>query len=134
MARPNLGVEHVDKLAGEPPTKLRLKVILMTLTGELSVNDAAERLGVGASRFHELRDEALCGALDALAPKPAGRPRNEPTPLRVLDLEEDLQRLRYELELERVRTQLLITMPEVVGKRWPPREGGRGGAGRNSRS
>jgi hypothetical protein len=137
MSRPNLGVEHVDKLAGERETKTRLKVILRTLTGELAVNDAAEQIGVRPSRFHELRDEALMGALDALAPKPPGRPPSAcSVSQRELDLAEALDAARYQLDAERVRTQLLLSIPEVVlGKAKPSRleRGDRGGAGSRTR-
>jgi hypothetical protein len=132
-----MGVEHVEKLAGDREPKARLKTILRVLAGELSVNEGAEQLGVCPSRFHELRDEALRGALDALAPKTPGRPRSARSPgLRELDLEQELDATRYQLEVERVRTQLLLTMPEVVvGKARPPRvEGGnRGGGGSNKK-
>ncbi len=137
MSRPNLGAEHVEKLAGDRATKARLKTILRTLSGELSVNDGAEHLGVCLSRFHELRDEALMGALDALSPKVPGRPATEAAPQRrVLELEEELDATRYQLEVERVRSELLLSIPEViVGKRRPPRmeRGARGGDGWRTR-
>lgn len=136
MSRPNLGLEHVEKLAGDRETKARLRAILETLEGSASVHDAAERLCVSPQRFAELRDQALMGALDALGPRPAGRP---PSPaqetLAVLDLKRELDQTRYQLEVERVRTQILMVMPElVVGKARPPREkrGARGGAGKST--
>lgn len=138
MSRPNLGVDHVDKLAGERETKARLKVVLRTMSRELSVNDAAEQLGVCVSRFHELRDEALLGALEALAPKAAGRPASAPSvSLRVVELEEELDATRYQLEVQRVRNELLISMPQIVlGKARPPRvrSEGRGGDGRSTKT
>lgn len=131
MSRPNLGLEHVEKLAGERESKARLKTILETLCGDLSVNDAAERLGVGVSRFAQLRDEALAGALESLDPRPAGRPvRATVVSAKVLELERELDATRRQLELERVRTQILVAMPGLVpGKASPPRRagGGRGG-------
>lgn len=137
MTRPTLGADHVEKLAGERETKSRLKLILLTLSGELSVNVAAEQMGVCLSRFHELRDGALMGALDALSPRPPGRPPKEATTsVRVLELERALDTTRYQLEVERVRAELLLTMPEVVrGKVRPPRRtgGGCGGDGRDTR-
>ena len=133
MSRPNLGLEHVEKLAGERESKARLKAILETLCGDLSVNDAAERLGVGPSRFAQLRDEALAGALESLDPRPAGRPaRGAVVSAKVLELERELDATRRQLELERVRTQILVAMPGLVpGKAQPPRRagGGRGGVG-----
>jgi len=133
MSRPVLGLEHVEKLAGDRQTKSRVKAVLRTLSGELSVNDAAELLGVCPSRFHELRDEMLMGALEALAPKAPGRPPGVEAPhRRVLELQEELERTRYELEVERVRVDLMLAVPGVlVGKPHPPRRvrGARGGAG-----
>src|SRR5687768_10085276 len=101
MPRPNLGIEHVEKLEGERETKARLKTILETLGGSLSVNDAAERLCVCPSRFAELRDLALLGALEALAPKPAGRPARSDgaNSLALVDLKEELDATRYQLEI-----------------------------------
>ena len=137
MSRPTMGIEHVEKLAGDRATKARVKTILRVLSGELSVNEGAEHLGVCPSRFHELRDELLMGAIEALAPKPAGRPPSSRAEnLRVLELEAELSRTRLDLEAERVRTQLLLTIPEVlVGKVPPPRmeRGGRGGDGKSTK-
>lgn|SRR5262249_3794000 len=137
MSRPTLGVEHVEKLAGDRETKARVKTILRVFAGELSVDEAAEHLGVCPSRFHELRDEMLMGAIEALSPKRPGRPPNPPsTSQRVLDLEQELERTRYELEVERVRCQIQLAVPEVLlGKARPPRmvRGARGGAGGRTR-
>jgi hypothetical protein len=73
------------------------------------------------------------GAIEALSPKPPGRPAvSRPESSRVVELETELRQVRFDLEAERVRTQLLLTIPEVVvGKRSPPRveRGGRGGDG-----
>ena len=137
MSRPNLGLEHVEKLAGDRASKTRVKTILRVLAGELSVAEGAEQLGIRPSRFHELRDELLMGAIEALSPKQSGRPPNPPSESqRVLELQEELDRARYELEVERVRTQLLLAMPGVVlGKRRPPRmeRDARGGEGWRTR-
>ena len=62
--------------------------LLRVLNGELSMIEGAEHLGVCFSRFHELRDDELMGALDALAPKTVGRPPGPTTPhRRVLEFE-----------------------------------------------
>jgi hypothetical protein len=137
MSRPNLGVEHVEKLAGECEAKSRLRTILETFSGTLSVNDAAERLCVAPSRFAQLRDQALMAALDSLAAKPAGRPKSAShASLALLDLRRELDETRYQLEVERVRTEILMTMPGVVlGKAAPPqaKRGDRGGAGKSTK-
>src|SRR4030095_6149736 len=79
MARPNKGLDHVDGLVGDLESKWRLKVILGTLTGELQVYEAYDALGVRPTQLANLRRMALQGALNALTPRPGGRPPKEVT-------------------------------------------------------
>jgi hypothetical protein len=72
--RPGLGVGHVDRLLGDEESKERLRVILRTTAGELTVEEACARLGIGESRFHEIRQAALQAALLALEVGPPGAP------------------------------------------------------------
>lgn len=108
MPRPNKGLGHVDALQGDPESKWRLKVVLATLTGEMLVDEAHDELGIGQSQFANLRKQALQGALDALQPKPVGRPRRvtahseaevEAMQQRIVELERDAVVLRSRLEL-----------------------------------
>jgi hypothetical protein len=66
--------EVIDRLEAHFEEKERLKAILAHLSGECTVEEACERLGIGRSRFFELRERALQGALEGLLPGPAGRP------------------------------------------------------------
>jgi hypothetical protein len=138
MSRPNMGVEHVDRLSGDAQSKARLKTILLVLQGELSVDVASERLGISPSRFHELRETALCGALEAIAPRPAGRPaRSQVKDARIAELEDELDDARMQIEIERVRSELAVLMPEVMrGKTRPPHlwRRGRGGGSKRTKS
>ena len=59
--RPGLGAGHVEAVESSEETKQRLRVILQTLSGELSVLDACEVLGVSEPHFHRLRERALTG-------------------------------------------------------------------------
>jgi transposase-like protein len=87
MSRPPAGVGHVDRLDGPEDLKWRLRVLLETLVGHISVAQACEELGVSESRLHELRRQALVGALGALMPRPPGRPAAaETTPPREQEL------------------------------------------------
>ena len=107
MPRPNKGLAHVDTLDGDLETKWRLKVVLATLSGEMLVDEAVDELDVGPTQFANLRRQALQGALDALEPKPAGRPRRsaeqsedvQALQQRIHELEHDAQLLRSRLEL-----------------------------------
>ena len=108
MARPNKGLGHVDGLQGDSEDKWRLKVVLSTLTGEMLVDEAYDELGIGPTQFANLRKQVLQGALDALQPKPAGRPKRvtarteeevEAMEQRIAELEHDAVVLRSRLEL-----------------------------------
>jgi len=114
--RPPDGVRHVDRLEGPRAQKERLRVILETLTGERSVAEACEVLGVSMARFHALRRQALQGALEALAPRPRGRPaKDEPAESRrVAELEHELSETQMDLQAALVRTELALAMPHLV--------------------
>jgi len=122
MSRPPEGVGHVDKLDGPADLKRRLRVLLDTLSGRVSVAQACEELGVSESRLHELRREALVGALGALMPKPAGRPATAATTTgREKELEGRIQELEVDLQAALVRTELALAMPELFRSKKNPR-------------
>lgn len=135
--RPPLGSGHVVGLDGDRNQKKRLRVILETLSGELSVGEACARLAIGESRFHELRHRVLQCALDGLAPRPPGRRpkevRVDPEELAFVRRENGW--LREELELSRMRTEIALVMPEVLRepKSEPPVRGGKNPARRTRR-
>jgi transposase-like protein len=114
MSRPPEGVGHVDRLEGPEDVKRRLRVLMETLLGQKSVQEACEELGVSESRLHEMRREALVGALGALLPKPSGRPpKVEPTTPRERQLEERIGELEVDLQAALVRTELALAMPHL---------------------
>ena len=114
--RPPGGVSHVMPLDGFAEQKHRLRVILDVLSGALSVRQACELLRVSESRFHQLRTEALQGALDSLAPRPSGRPRSAKVEdsAQVEQLREQIRQLELELQAALVRTELALAMPQVL--------------------
>src|SRR5215472_14570318 len=97
--RPADGIGHVDRLDGPEELKQRLKVLLSTLDGNKSVAEACAELGVSESRLHELRKEALEGALRALQPRPSGRPaKQEPATPRERELEAHIKELEEDVQ------------------------------------
>ena len=84
----------------------RTSVMLLTLSGQWSVEEGYERLGMKRTRFQDLRRRMLKAAVFALEGGVSGRPR------RVVEPEsEELRGLRSELdqvahELARTRAQL----------------------------
>lgn len=116
MARPPDGLKHVDRLAGPDRSKRRLRVILQTLTGERTVDEACEELGVSEARFHVLRRRALEGALAGLTPGRPGRPSKPPPtpPSRVEQLEQELDEVRTQLWAAEIREEIALTMPHLL--------------------
>jgi hypothetical protein len=112
--RPPKGLGHIDSLSGNAEEKERLKAILATLAGDLTVKAACERLGVSESRFHEIRCSALEGMLHALAPRPPGRPAKERKPEEVEHLEARVSWLEEELQVARLQTEVALWKPSLL--------------------
>jgi hypothetical protein len=110
------GPAYVDKLEGSVQTKERLKVILQTMRGDLTVLEACAQLGVSTQRFHQLREEAMQGALQALEPRPAGRPSRPPTPAeeQVEQLQKELAHKEFAVRAAQVREEIALVLPRVV--------------------
>jgi transposase-like protein len=110
----------VDRLDGDEEAKRRLRVVIETLSGERSVEDACAALHVSASRFHEMRREALQAALEGLAPGASGRPKHpgpEADPERLATLQRENEELQAELLASMVRTEIALGMPHLFTKK-----------------
>lgn len=115
MGRPNKGVGHVDGLDAATAEKDRLRAILETITGDLSVEDACARLGIHRAQFQDLRHRALQGAVTALQPGRPGRPpKQEAAEEAIEQLRAEKAELEQELKLTRLRLELAIVLPEVL--------------------
>lgn len=116
MGRPNKALGHVDGLDAGDLEKTRLRAILATITGELSVQDACMQLGIRRARFAELRQKALQAACSSLAPRPPGRPRRRDVEedQRITALAAENTRLDRELRAAGIRTELALAMPEII--------------------
>ncbi len=126
--RPPLGVKLVDRQEGTAEAKLRLKIIIETLSGERTIPSACEVLGINESAFHKLRERHLQESVEGLERRTPGRKRREPTPeeRRIAELEMQVKRLDRELEASRIREDLALLMPHVLEPR-RPKKGSTGG-------
>ena len=133
--RPGKGEGHVDGLSGSDASKARMKCILATLSGTITVREAAASLGLSEARFHALRQEKLQVWLDALAPRPPGRPVTE-EPVEASEMEElqrKLKELQLDLKVAQTRTELALTMPHVLKEEPEPGAVKKGGPKRRRR-
>jgi hypothetical protein len=115
--RKPVGPQIAERLEGSPAAKQRLEVILETIAGQLTVPEACQQLGIGKSRFHALRNRTLQVTLEALEPRPLGRPAKPtvPEPTEVNTLQAEVRRLRGELELAQVQLTLAHIHPALIG-------------------
>lgn len=109
------GTNLLEHLEGSERAKARLKAILETLSGERSIPEVCEELGIQESMFHRVRSEVLQTALDRLEPRPLGRPSRPASPqdLLIVELEEEKLHLQLELKAAEVRRELAEKLPRL---------------------
>ena len=78
MSRPTTGPALIDGLDGSADAKRRARLVVETLAGLVSVEEAASQLEISPQRFHVLRDELLASMIAQAEPKPTGRPPSTP--------------------------------------------------------
>jgi transposase-like protein len=127
----------VRALGGSAHARGRLEAILETVTGNASVREACERLGVKETAFYRMRTSALEAARERLEPKPMGRPPRLRTEAdrRIAELEAEIERLKKAVATSQVREELALAMPFLADNRkWREQfEEPRGEKGRDNR-
>jgi transposase-like protein len=110
------GPECVDRLEASPTARQRLKVVLEVLAGKCRVQQACQRLGVGPTQFHKIKQQVLRSALQELEPKPAGRPPQPASPqqTQVQTLQEQVADLQVQVQTAQVREELGLVLPRIV--------------------
>jgi len=114
-----LGPALADKVDGSEQAKVRLKIILQTIAGEMSIADACRQLGLSEARFHELRQQWMQDACAALEPKPVGRPKEMTVEaeLELLRLHRENKNLQMHLRAAQIREEIGIAIPHVLQPR-----------------
>ena len=109
------GPALVERLEGSASAKNRLQVILETITGNTTILQACERLGISEAMFHKLRAGVLQTALGRLEPRSAGRPRQEtgPEQLQVQLLQSQVEDLQIDLQAAQIRLEIAQAMPHL---------------------
>jgi hypothetical protein len=110
------GANLVEGLEGSQRAKLRLKAILETLSGQRTIPDACDELGIQETMFHRVRSEVLQTALNRLEPRPLGRPPRQSSLQdgRISDLEQANLQLRVELQAAEIRRELAENLPRLA--------------------
>jgi transposase-like protein len=113
--RKPLGPALVEHLDGSQMAKERLELILQTLTGQVTVVAAAERLDISEAMFYKVRNRVLQGCVEDLEPKPRGRPPQFSTPdqERCATLTTEVTALHRELRDQTVRLEAAQIRPQA---------------------
>jgi hypothetical protein len=90
--------------------------LIAAIAGQVSVVDAADRLGISEAMFYKLRTRVLQLSLADLEPKPIGRPAQRPSEeaAQSAELAQRVAELERELSAQAVRLELAQTMPHVL--------------------
>lgn len=115
-----VGPELVDRLPGSELARMRVKVVLQTMTGALRVQEACVQLDLSEQRFDQLRVEALQAAVAGLEPKPAGRPAKPVADPEVTRLQARVADLEAQLQAALIRAELAAALPHGSGLGKPP--------------
>jgi len=108
-----MGPALVQHLEGSERAKERLEVILETIAGQLTIEEACQQLGIKPAMLHQLRTEVLEAGLARLEPRPLGRPQQQ-TPaeeLQLAALQRRVEELESELKIAAVREEIARVMP-----------------------
>ena len=100
------------ELPSDPELRKRFTEIVAVLAQTQSVSGAARNLELSRNHFQTLLHRTIASMIDAITPKPAGRPAK---PEREATLEAENERLRADLETMTMRTEAIERMLKVVG-------------------
>ncbi len=111
----------MEHLEGSQRAKQRLEVILETIVGRLTVEQACQRLEIKPATFYQLRKEVLEAGLARLEPQPMGRPPQVATAeeARRAELEHRVEELESELKIAAVREEIARVMPHRIDEACP---------------
>lgn len=115
MDRPKRKSSYVPKPKADPETLDRLDTVILVQSGQLTVSEAARRLGMSRNHFQTLYHRALAAMLEELTPRLGGRPRRNPE---MVELRENLtaaladnERLQEQLETQE---RVIHSLTEMV--------------------
>ena len=100
------------ELPDDPQLRRRFSEIVAVLTETQTMSGAARSLDLSRNHFQTIFHRVLAAMIDAMSPKPAGRPAK---PAREAELEAENERLLAENDALRTRTEAIERMLSVVG-------------------
>jgi hypothetical protein len=105
---------------GSEMARERCTVLMRVISGEMTMEAAAEELGISRQRLHELRDRMAAMSVESLEPQAPGRPA-APAPdakdQRIAELEAELGRARRDLDCALIRAELNLAFGDRLGSK-----------------
>lgn len=122
--RKPVGPALADRVAASEQARTRLRVLLETITGEKTMDEACEALSIHKTHLFNLRARVLEAGAAILEPQPMGRPPQAASPeaARIAELEEQINTLKVELEAARLRVELAQALPALSDEHSPRRK------------
>lgn len=115
--RPGKGLAHLDNVAGSDLARERVRLVLNTLSDDLTVREAAREIGISETHFAEVRHRILEGAVASAELRAPGRkPKLRPEAATVSE-EENARLIR-----ENVSAAILVERARVAASRRPGNE------------
>ena len=115
--RPIIGVDLTERLDGPRALRRRVRIVLATIAGGLTIAQACAELGIGRTQFHKLRWRVLEGAVEGLQSRPRGRPRHLPlVSPEVQQLRARIRALEVALATTALRSEIALTMPYLLDR------------------
>ena len=124
MTRPGrkpTGAKLLDKFTASAHAQARMRAIMETLSGAKTIPEVCAELEIGEAMFHRIRAEAMQAALEALEPKPMGRPRTATGVESSANaaLEQENEDLKIALRTAEVRAEISQSMPHLMTRKGP---------------
>jgi hypothetical protein len=105
------GPECVEDCEGSVQAKRRVRVVFETMAGKYRVPEACRMLNICEQRFYQIRGQILRASVNAIEPKPAGRPRRQGESEEVMALRAQVAELKQELQAAQVREEIALVLP-----------------------
>src|SRR5688572_8528387 len=94
--------------------KERAAIILQVRSGQLTVTQAAQQLGLSRQRYYELEQAALQAMIQALEPKAPGRPPDPRPSPEQMKLEQRVMHLEKELHAYQQREKIRAEIEQIA--------------------
>ena len=118
MARQSNIQAIIARQDGSEVARERCAALMRVMSGEITMEDAAAKVGLSTQRLHELRERMTAMSVTSLEPQAAGRP---PAPApdekdqRIAELEAELGRTRRDLDCALIRAEIALTFGDRLG-------------------